>query len=111
MRFCSALHYGVCTYGTVGVSDRMDFTVIGREVNMASRLEGVAGSLDAPLVVSEQFKVAAGPCAPCGFATAGTFVLKGFGEQRFNVYVPDGTGTGGPRIHRLARAWSAPLSP
>ena len=111
MRFCSALHYGVCTYGNVGVSDRMDFTVIGREVNKAARLESVAGKLDAPVVVSAEFKEAAGPNAPCGFDTAGSFALKGFGEQRFDVYVPDGTGTGGPRVHRLARAWSAPLSP
>ena len=47
------LHLGDVAYGNIGTPDRLDFTVIGRAVNLASRLEGLCGRLDEPLVVSE----------------------------------------------------------
>ena len=48
-----ALHYGTVTYGNVGSADRLDFTVIGPAVNLVSRVEAVAKSLDLPLVVTD----------------------------------------------------------
>jgi adenylate cyclase len=47
-----ALHYGTVIYGNIGAADRLDFTVIGPSVNLLSRIEAVAKSLDLPLVVS-----------------------------------------------------------
>ncbi len=55
-----ALHYGAVIYGNIGAADRLDFTVIGPAVNLVSRVEGIAKSLDLPLVVSDDFADAYG---------------------------------------------------
>jgi adenylate cyclase len=55
-----ALHYGTVIYGNVGAADRLDFTVIGPAVNLVSRIEAVAKSLDLPLIVSDDFADAYG---------------------------------------------------
>jgi adenylate cyclase len=55
-----ALHYGTVIYGNVGAADRLDFTVIGPAVNLVSRIEAVAKSLDLPLIVSDDFAEAYG---------------------------------------------------
>ena len=55
-----ALHYGSAIYGNIGAADRLDFTVIGPDVNLVSRIEAVAKSLDLPLVVSDDFARAYG---------------------------------------------------
>jgi adenylate cyclase len=55
-----ALHVGTAIYGNIGAADRLDFTVIGPDVNLVSRIEAVAKSLDLPLVVSDDFARAHG---------------------------------------------------
>ena len=40
-----ALHVGDVMYGKVGTDERLDFTVIGRAVNEAARLEGLTKEL------------------------------------------------------------------
>jgi adenylate cyclase len=55
-----ALHFGTVIYGNVGAADRLDFTVIGPAVNLVSRIEAVAKSLDLPLIVSDDFARAHG---------------------------------------------------
>jgi adenylate cyclase len=55
-----ALHYGTVIYGNVGAADRLDFTVIGPAVNLVSRIEAIAKSLDLPLIVSDDFAHAYG---------------------------------------------------
>jgi adenylate cyclase len=55
-----ALHYGTVIYGNIGAADRLDFTVIGPAVNLVSRIEAIAKSLDLPLVVSDNFADAHG---------------------------------------------------
>jgi len=48
-----AVHVGHVAYGNIGAPTRLDFTVIGATVNVASRLEGFCKVLGAPLVLSE----------------------------------------------------------
>jgi adenylate cyclase len=55
-----ALHVGIVTYGNIGATDRLDFTVIGPAVNLVSRIEAVAKTLEQPIVVSQDFAEALG---------------------------------------------------
>jgi adenylate cyclase len=55
-----ALHAGTVIYGNIGAADRLDFTVIGPAVNLVSRVEAVAKTLDLPIVVSDEFASAYG---------------------------------------------------
>ena len=50
-----ALHAGTVIYGNIGAADRLDFTVIGPAVNLVSRVEAVAKTLNLPIVVSDEF--------------------------------------------------------
>jgi adenylate cyclase len=60
LKMVIALHYGSAIYGNIGAADRLDFTVIGPDVNLVSRIEAVGKSLDLPLVVSDDFARAYG---------------------------------------------------
>jgi adenylate cyclase len=50
-----ALHYGEAAYGNVGSGSRLDFTVIGRDVNLASRIAQLNKALGEPLLMSRDF--------------------------------------------------------
>ncbi|QRE72324.1 adenylate/guanylate cyclase domain-containing protein [Methylobacterium aquaticum] len=50
-----ALHHGEAAYGNVGSGARLDFTVIGRDVNLASRLAKLNKVLSEPLLMSKPF--------------------------------------------------------
>lgn len=52
MRGGFALHRGEVAYGNIGATRRLDFTVIGAAVNVASRIEGLCSKLAAPWLVS-----------------------------------------------------------
>ena len=67
LKMVIALHYGSAIYGNIGAADRLDFTVIGPDVNLVSRIEAVAKSLDLPVVVSDDFaRVHGGPLKSLG---------------------------------------------
>src|SRR4029077_10379720 len=50
-RFGVALHIGGILFGNIGGSSRLDFTCIGPAVNLAARLEKIAGRLH-PTVIA-----------------------------------------------------------
>jgi adenylate cyclase len=50
-----ALHFGTVSYGNIGSGDRLDFTVIGPDVNLTSRIEQFCRQLDRTLIMSEAF--------------------------------------------------------
>ena len=50
-----ALHHGTVSYGNIGSGDRLDFTVIGPDVNLTSRIEHFCRELDRPLIMSQEF--------------------------------------------------------
>ncbi|OWV78031.1 adenylate cyclase [Rhizobium sp. R634] len=71
------LHLGEVFYGNVGAKGRLDFTVIGKAVNEASRLEKLCGMLEQHLLMSESF---ATTCAvPCEYL--GSFDLRGVSKK------------------------------
>ena len=73
-RFGVALHVGKILYGNIGGGNRLDFTCIGPAVNLAARLEKIAGRLHRTVVASERF---AGICAG-GWIELGEFPIAGF---------------------------------
>jgi adenylate cyclase len=72
-----ALHHGVVGYGNVGSGRRLDFTVIGRDVNLTSRIETVCSLTGKPILMSGRFAEHLDHPAT---ASIGLHTLKGFEE-------------------------------
>jgi adenylate cyclase len=81
--FGIALHVGDVMYGNIGGATRLDFTVIGPAVNLASRISGMCATLGRKVLVSEDFAAAAGS----GFERVGIFDLKGVARPQ-PIYAP-----------------------
>lgn len=75
-RFGVALHVGRILYGNIGGGNRLDFTCIGPAVNLAARLEKIAGRLGRTVVASAGFaRICAG-----SWADLGEFPIAGFSK-------------------------------
>jgi adenylate cyclase len=75
-RFGVALHVGRILYGNIGGGNRLDFTCIGPAVNLAARLEKMAGRLHRTVVASQAFVDA----CPGGWSDLGEFPIAGFSK-------------------------------
>jgi adenylate cyclase len=71
--FGAALHLGEMLWGNIGAADRLDFTAIGRAVNLVSRLSGLCRPLGKAVLVSGT--LAAETKAP--LIALGTHTLRG----------------------------------
>lgn len=76
-----ALHEGEITYGNVGTSDRLDFTIIGPAVNEAARLETLCKDVSQHLLVSDSFVRTAPELRP-ELRSLGLHRLRGVREPR-----------------------------
>src|SRR5207253_8237316 len=77
-RFGVALHIGGILFGNIGGSSRLDFTCIGPAVNLAARLEKIAGRLSRTVVASAAF---AGVSTD-GWTELGEFPIAGFSKTQ-----------------------------
>jgi adenylate cyclase len=87
MRFGIAVHLGEAVYGNVGSGDRLDFTVIGRDVNIAARISTLCSMLGRDFLVSEAV-AAVGRANGRAMADAGAHPVRGL-EEPMPVFVPD----------------------
>jgi len=78
-----ALHVGTVQFGNIGTLQRLDFTVVGPEVNLTSRIGGLCGQLDAEILCSDAMvRVIDAPVRSLGIHS-----LKGIGEP-VEVFAP-----------------------
>jgi adenylate cyclase len=89
-RFGVALHVGSILFGNIGGGNRLDFTCIGPAVNLAARLEKIAGKLHRIVVASEVF---AGICSG-GWTDLGEFPIAGFAKAERVYGLADETPAG-----------------
>ena len=85
VRFGLALHIGEVTYGNIGGEGRLDFTCIGPAVNLAARLEKIAGELGRSIVASRAF---AEHC-PGAVTPLGRFPVRGLTDAQELFAVAD----------------------
>jgi adenylate cyclase len=78
-----ALHHGEAAYGNVGSGARLDFTVIGPDVNLASRIAQLNKVLGEPLLMSQAFVDA----LPGRSEPLGAHAVDGF-EEAVPIYRP-----------------------
>lgn len=92
--FGIALHVGEVTYGNVGGRDRLDFTVIGPAVNLATRIEGLCKTSGNRVLVSNDFRSALDGDSAMNSdrpETGSSRTFRSIGEHRFPGITADQT--------------------
>ncbi|HEX7790985.1 MAG TPA: adenylate/guanylate cyclase domain-containing protein [Afipia sp.] len=86
-RFGLALHIGKVLYGNIGGGDRLDFTCIGPAVNLAARIEKIAGRLNRTVLASTEFA----SHVDADWTDLGLFSVAGFSAPERVYGLPDET--------------------
>ena len=82
-----ALHFGHAAYGNVGSGARLDYTVIGRDVNLAARIADLCADLGEHLILSDAFQ---SRLSEQDLRNLGAFSLKGVDEAQ-TLFAPVST--------------------
>ena len=85
LQFGTGLHRGDITYGNIGTTKRLDFTVIGTAVNEVSRIEGLCKALGRPVLMSSAFAAS----VPSGLISLGCHTLRGVEGQQEIFTLPE----------------------
>jgi adenylate cyclase len=84
------LHTGIANVGNFGSIDRFDYTALGENINLASRMEGLNKYLGTQVLLTDATQAEIGRTFATRFL--GKFRLKGF-EKTVGVYELLGTGS------------------
>ena len=84
LEFRLALHIGDALYGNIGAENRLDFTVIGRDVNLVVRLVQACASEEHHFVVSSAFA----SFSQNSMVRLGEYTLRGFAEPQ-EAFAPE----------------------
>ncbi|MEM8876533.1 MAG: adenylate/guanylate cyclase domain-containing protein [Pseudomonadota bacterium] len=79
-----ALHHGTAAYGNVGSGERLDFTVVGRDVNFTDRIGRLNKVLGEPLIASQPFSRTLGK----PMRSLGRHVVPSF-DEGIDAFVPE----------------------
>ncbi len=105
--FGVAVHFGEAVYGNVGTGDRLDFTVIGRDVNVAARIASLCSRLGRNYLVSAAV-ADIGRSHDRMMISAGAHEVRGLDEP-LDVFVPDVTAAGPDEDDGISQGlWLAP---
>ncbi len=78
LEFGIGLHRGDLTYGNIGTTKRLDFTVIGSAVNEAARIESLSKTLNRQILISSAFRES----VPGPMISLGHHTLRGVTGER-----------------------------